>query len=92
MDEIREYGEARVPGEIEQELGDGSYRVWLVRRVYMGRPGQPGDPAFGHPHGEGRTMQMAVKLVIEPFSKLISCPARSGSAQKDTAHGAQHHR
>src|SRR3989442_11745930 len=31
IDEIREYGEARFLGEIEQELRDGSYRVSLVR-------------------------------------------------------------
>jgi len=42
IDEVREYGEARFLGEIEQELRNGSYRVSLVRRVHIDKPGQPG--------------------------------------------------
>jgi retron-type reverse transcriptase len=42
IDEIREYGEVRFLGEIAQELRDGSYRVSLVRRVHIPKPGQPG--------------------------------------------------
>jgi hypothetical protein len=33
IDGLREYGEARFLGEIEQELCNGSYRVSLVRRA-----------------------------------------------------------
>ena len=42
IDKIREYGEVRFLSEIAQELRDGSYRVSLVRRVHIPKPGQPG--------------------------------------------------
>jgi len=42
IDEIREYGEVRFLGEIARELRDGNYRVSLVRRVHIPKPGQPG--------------------------------------------------
>jgi len=54
IDEIREYGEARFLGEIEQELRNGSYRVSLARRGTHRQARTAGEnPAFGHPHGEG---------------------------------------
>ena len=42
IEEIREYGEARFLGEIEQALRGGSYRVSMVRRVHIPKTGQPG--------------------------------------------------
>jgi len=42
IEEIREYGEARFLGEIEQALRNGSYRVSMVRRVHIPKTGQPG--------------------------------------------------
>jgi RNA-directed DNA polymerase len=42
IDEVREYGEARFLGEIEQELRNVSFRASLVRRVHIQKTGQPG--------------------------------------------------
>jgi hypothetical protein len=50
IDSIRDYGEGRFLIELEQELRSRQYRVSMVRRVHMPKPGQPGkDPAVGHP-------------------------------------------
>src|SRR5438552_8201829 len=68
IDEIREYGEARFLGEIEQELRNGSYRVSLVRRVHIDKPGQPGKTRpFGILPVKDRLVRMAETLVIEPL-------------------------
>jgi RNA-directed DNA polymerase len=83
IDEIREYGEARFLAEIEQELHDGSYRVSLVRRVHIQKPGQPGKTRpLGIPTVKDRVVQMAVKLVIEPLFEADFVPCSFGFRRK----------
>jgi RNA-directed DNA polymerase len=85
IDEIREYGEARFLAEVEQELRDGSYRVSLVRRVHIDKPGQPGKTRpLGIPTVKDRVVQMATKLVIEPLFEADFVPCSFGFRPEKT--------
>jgi RNA-directed DNA polymerase len=85
IDSIRDYGEERFLVELEQELRSRQYRVALVRRVHIQKPGQPGKTRpLGIPTGKDRVVQMAVKLVIEPLFEADFRPCSFGFRPKKT--------
>ena len=91
IDSIRDYGEGRFLVELEQELRSRQYRVAMVRRVHMQKPGQPGKTRpLGIPTVKDRVVQMAVKIVIEPLfeADFMPCSFRL-PPEKDTADGAE---
>jgi len=82
---VKDYGEARFLQEIQQELSTGTYRVSAVRRVRIPKPGQPGRTRpLGIPTLKDRTVQMAVKLVIEPLFEADFAPCSFGFRPKRT--------
>src|SRR5207302_2495561 len=85
IDSIRDYGEELFLNELEQELRSRQYRVALVRRVHMQKPGQPGKTRpLGIPTVKDRVVQMAVKLVIEPLFEADFMPCSFGFRPKKT--------
>lgn len=85
IESVKDYGEARFLREIQQELSTGTYRVSAVRRVHIPKPGQPGRTRpLGIPTLKDRTIQMAVKLVIEPLFEADFVPCSFGFRPKRT--------
>lgn len=64
-----EYGEERFVEDIKKALDTERYRPDKIRRCYIGKSGG-GKRPLGVPTVTERTVQMAVKLVIEPIFEI----------------------
>jgi RNA-directed DNA polymerase len=86
---VQEYGIDRLLDELATELREGSYRPLPARRVFIDKPGQPGEQRpLSIPAVRDRIGQTALKLVLEPIFEADFLPCSFGFRPKRGAHDA----
>jgi RNA-directed DNA polymerase len=86
---VEEYGVTRLLGELAADLRGGGYRPLPARRVFIPKPGQPGERRpLSVPAVRDRIAQAAVKLVIEPVFEADFLPCSFGFRPRLSAHDA----
>jgi RNA-directed DNA polymerase len=79
-----EYGVARLLGELQQDLREGSYRPAPARRVDIPKP-DGGKRPLSIPTVRDRVAQAAAKLVLEPIFEADFHPCSYGFRPKRSA-------
>jgi retron-type reverse transcriptase len=70
--DVEEYGRDWLLGELATELREGDYRPLPARRVFIDKPGLPGEQRpLSIPSVRDRIVQAALKIVLEPVFEAI---------------------
>jgi group II intron reverse transcriptase/maturase len=88
LDQVEQYGVARLLDELVSELRGGSYRPLPARRVFIPKPGSSELRPLSIPSVRDRIVQAAVKIVLEPVFEADMLPCSFGFRPKRSAHDA----
>jgi RNA-directed DNA polymerase len=86
---VEAYGVERMLAKLRERLLTGHYRPQPSRRVYIPKPGRPGEerpPSI--PRVRDRVAQTAAKLVLEPVFEASFLPSSFGFRPRRSAHQA----
>jgi|SRR5579859_1392224 len=87
--DVEEYGVARFLDELAVDLRDGGYRPLPARRVFIPKPGQPGQMRpLSIPSVRDRVVQVALKSVLEPVFEADFLPCSFGFRPRRSTHDA----
>jgi retron-type reverse transcriptase len=88
IDDVEEYGVARLLDELAADLRDHRYRPLPARRVWIPKPGSTEQRPLSIPAVRDRIVQAAMKIVIEPVFEADFQPCSFGFRPKRSAHDA----
>ena len=88
VDQVEQYGVARLLDELASELRDGSWRPLPARRVFIPKPGTNEQRPLSIPAVRDRIVQAAVKIVLEPVFEAQFLPCSFGFRPKRATHDA----
>jgi group II intron reverse transcriptase/maturase len=87
--DVEEYGVAKLLDGLAADFKDGSYRPLPARRVFIPKPGRPGEQRpLSIPSVRDRVVQAALRTVIEPIFEADMLECSFGFRPRRSAHDA----